>query len=212
MSAPQIKNIIFDLSEVLLTGIKDTGIALGEKHKIESPSHHSLPTTHIRTPLLVPLLKEFFHGNVSEDDYVKEVLNTYPQIGTSEWLKNHIRENFVEVEGTREIVLKLRRLGYRLAILSVHTKEWIDYCEEKFDFHGMFDIMIYSYEDKVSKPNPASFQSVLTKFKAKPEECLFIDDSEINTLAAQALGIKSLVFTTAHKLRDDLMTVLPDFS
>src|SRR6266481_3433343 len=175
-----INNIIFDLSEVLLTGIKDVGIALGEKHKLEGVIDHTVGWTNIKTPLLIPLVKELMHGNVSEDEYIKGVLDQYPQLGTADWLKQHIRENFKEIEGTRDIILKLRDLKYTLALLSVHTKEWIDYCEQKFDFHKLFDVRSYSYETKVSKPHPLSFQKVLEELKAAPENCLFIDDSEIN--------------------------------
>ena len=207
-----INNIIFDLSEVLLTGIKDTGIALGEKHKLENAISHKVGWTHIKTPLLIPLVEEFLNGNVSEDEYIKGVLEQYPQLGTEDWLKQHIRENFKEVEGTRKIISELKGLKYTMALLSVHAKEWIDYCEQKFDFHKLFDVRVYSYETKVSKPHPLSFKKVLEELKADPENCLFIDDSEINVKAAEVMSIKSILFTDAEKLRDDLGKLLPDFT
>ena len=214
MSSPPrtINNIIFDLSEVLLTGIKDTGIALGEKHKLENAISHKVGWTHIKTPLLIPLVEEFLNGNVSEDEYIKGVLEQYPQLGTEDWLKQHIRENFKEVEGTRNIISELKGLKYTMALLSVHAKEWIDYCEQKFDFHKLFDVRVYSYETKVSKPHPLSFKKVLEELKADPENCLFIDDSEINVKAAEVMSIKSILFTDAEKLRDDLGKLLPDFT
>jgi len=207
-----INNIIFDLSEVLLTGIKDTGIALGEKHKLENAISHKVGWTHIKTPLLIPLVEEFLNGNVSEDEYIKGVLEQYPQLGTEDWLKQHIRENFKEVEGTRNIISELKGLKYTMALLSVHAKEWIDYCEQKFDFHKLFDVRVYSYETKVSKPHPLSFKKVLEELNAGPENCLFIDDSEINVKAAEVMSIKSILFTDAEKLRDDLGKLLPDFT
>jgi len=214
MSSPPrtINNIIFDLSEVLLTGIKDTGIALGEKHKLENAISHKVGWTHIKTPLLIPLVEEFLNGNVSEDEYIKGVLEQYPQLGTEDWLKQHIRENFKEVEGTRNIISELKGLKYTMALLSVHAKEWIDYCEQKFDFHKLFDVRVYSYETKVSKPHPLSFKKVLEELNAGPENCLFIDDSEINVKAAEVMSIKSILFTDAEKLRDDLGKLLPDFT
>lgn len=206
-----IKNIIFDISEVLLTGIKDTGIALGEKHGLIESANHSVGWTPIGTPLLVPKVKDFFHGEVSEDEYIQAVLKEYPQLGDVEFLKSHIRENFKEVLGTREIVVKLKELGYTLALLSVHSKEWVDYCEEKFDFHKLFDVRVYSYDIKASKPDPKSFEFTLEKLKAKPEECLFIDDSDINVEAAESLGIKSILFTTAEDLEIKLKELLSNY-
>ncbi|MEK7156582.1 MAG: HAD-IA family hydrolase [Patescibacteria group bacterium] len=206
----QIKHIIFDLSEVLITGIKDTGIALREKHQleIEGPKMDWAQEKH---PLLTPLVKEFFHGNVSEDEYVNDVIEKYPQIGTVEWLKRHIRDNFVEVEGTRAIVIRLRALGYKLSILSNHSKEWLDHCEEKFNFHELFDERVYSYEIGASKPDPRSYEAVLAQLKTTSDKCLFIDDSDINTAAAEALGFRTIVFTTASELERELKQQLPDF-
>src|SRR3989344_7635553 len=141
----QIKHIIFDLSEVLITGIKDTGIALREKHQLEIEGS-KMDWAQEKHPLLTPLAKEFFHGTVSENEYVRDVVEKYPQIGDAEWLKRHIRGNFVEVEGTRDIVIRLRQLGYKLSILSNHAKEWLDHCEEKVDFQKFFGTRVYSYE------------------------------------------------------------------
>src|SRR3990167_6728010 len=206
----QIKHIIFDLSEVLITGIKDTGIALREKHQLEiaGPKMDCAQEKH---PLLTPLVKEFFHGTVSEDDYVNDVVKTYPQIGDAPWLKRHIRENFVEVEGTRDIVIRLRKLGYKLSILSNHSKEWLDHCEEKINFYQLFDTRVYSYEIGASKPDPRAYKAVLTQLKTTPDKCLFIDDSDINTGAAEALGFRTIVFTTANALETQLSQILPDF-
>ncbi len=206
----RIRHIIFDLSEVLLTGIKDAGIALREKHQleIEGPKMDWALEKH---PLLSPLVKEFFHGTVSEDDYVNDVVKTYPQIGSAQWLKQHIRENFIEVEGTRDIVIRLRQLGYKLSIFSNHAKEWIDHCEEKFNFHQLFDDRVYSYEIGASKPDPCSYQAVLSQLKTTPGRCLFIDDSEINIAAAHTLGFSTALFTTADALEKQLSRILHDF-
>lgn len=208
----KIKNIIFDLGEVLINGIKNTGLVLKEKHKIEDTLFDSkLGLIKIKSPLLIPLVDELFIGNIDEDEYIKNVLRQYPQLGTEDWLKKHIRENFIEVKGTREIIIKLRNLGYKTAILSINGREWIEYCEKKFDFHKLFDVYSYSFEDKVLKPNPLAFQKVLHKLNAKPEECVFIDDQEKNIKAAQALGIKSVLFINTEDLQSRLKQIIPNF-
>jgi HAD superfamily hydrolase (TIGR01549 family) len=205
---PLIKNIIFDLGEVLFTGIKNTGLALMEKHKIDEALVKGAPFSTSKTPLLIPLVQEFFNGNISEDEYIKAVLFQYPQFGTDYWLKDHIRENFREVEGTRELVIGLKKLGYKTAILSVHGKEWIDYLEKKFNFHELFDVVSFSYDEGISKPNPSAFQNILKKLNAKPEECIFIDDNPRNVEAAKALRIESILFTNATELQIGLEKLL----
>ena len=143
-----IKNVIFDVSEVLITGVMATGIALSEKHKMKLPL---CPAGWTPTPLVHNIIP-FFHGESTEDEYISGVVSAYPELGTKEWLKSHIRQNFKEVEGMRPIVKKLKAEGYSLALLSVHAKEWVEYCEGKFGYHELFDFHFYSYKEKVAKP------------------------------------------------------------
>jgi putative hydrolase of the HAD superfamily len=205
-----IRYVIFDLGDVLVTGIKDTGLALKEKHRLDVAEPRMDWATE-KHPLLIPLVKEFFHGNVTEDEYVRGVLERYPQVGEAQWLKAHIRENFREVEGTREIVVRLRSLGYTLAILSNHAKEWLEHCEQKFDFHKLFDVRVYSHEIGISKPDPRSFKAVADRLNASPGACIFVDDSPLNTAAAKSLGFRTILFTHARDLERDLKGLLPDF-
>ena len=195
-----IKAVIFDLAEVLLTGVKDTGTALKEKYNLNTGDSNS--------PLWVSLTEEFFHGNVSEDDYLEEVVKKYPEIGNKEELKKHIRANFIEVEGTREVILNLKAAGYKLALLSVHGREWIEHCHQKFNHHELFDVVAYSYDDKVSKPNARAYELVVERLGVKPEECVFIDDNLANVEAAKKLGILGIQFFHAKQLRGELKEMM----
>jgi putative hydrolase of the HAD superfamily len=205
-----IRHVIFDLSEVLLTGVKETGIALGIRHQVQIPASFT-GTSGRLNPLLIPAAREFFNGGCTEDRYIAEVLKLYPMFGPHKGLKAHIRENFREVEGTREVVLKLRELGYGTALLSVHGREWIEYCEARFKIHKMFDTVCYSFDHQVSKPEPEAFLRALKQMQAKPEECLFIDDSQKNVDVANELGIGGILFLTAADLKVELARRLPDF-
>ena len=67
----------------------------------------------------------------------------------------------------------------------------------EFDGHGhpishYFDKLYLSYECGVMKPAPEIFHMMLKGQDAKPEETLFIDDSETNVKVAQSLGIHTL--------------------
>lgn len=205
-----IRNVILDLSEVLLTGIKDTGHALGERHGVDLASVVDGPTGS-KNPLMLPAVWDFFRGRMTEDEYIAEVVRAYPTFGPHEELKAHIRENFREIEGTRDIVKRLRQLGYRMALLSVHGREWIEHCEEAHDIHSLFHIVAYSYEEGFLKPQPEAFLDVLKRLEALPHECLIVDDSQVNIEAAEALGIPGIRFINAKVLEMELFRLLPDF-
>jgi len=46
---------------------------------------------------------------------------------------------------------------------------------------------------------------VLKQLGTRPEETIFIDDKTINVEAAEAVGMRGLVFTTPAQLRADLI-------
>lgn len=60
------------------------------------------------------------------------------------------------------------------------------------DVDYYFKGVIRSYEAKVMKPDPAIFIEAERRFGIKPEETIFLDDSEANCKAAEALGFKTI--------------------
>jgi putative hydrolase of the HAD superfamily len=77
--------------------------------------------------------------------------------------------------------------------------------ERTFDWLPRFDVLIWSYQWHMAKPDPAIYRLCLDKLSVRPEETLFLDDKLLNVEAAQALGMKALQFTTVDHLREDLI-------
>jgi len=93
---------------------------------------------------------------------------------------------------------------YRLLCLS-NTNPWhFNWCREHFAVLNIFDDFILSYEEKCCKPNGKIFIQALEKAHARPEQCIFIDDSADNVHAANQLNIRAFIFTSVDKLRQDL--------
>jgi putative hydrolase of the HAD superfamily len=97
-----------------------------------------------------------------------------------------------------DTLLRLRQKGYKVCLLS-NTNPFMTMWTEspEFDGHGhpishYFDKLYLSYECGVMKPAPEIFHMMLKGQDAKPEETLFIDDSETNVKVAQSLGIHTL--------------------
>jgi len=191
-----IKTIIFDLAEVLLTGMKDI-------ERLLEPILN-IPAETIEKQLHNSDLKNLFNGKISEDDYWNKMIVGNNWSVDAKLLKETVRTNFQEIDGTRNIVKKLKKSDYNLGLLSVHTREWIDYCEEKFIYHNLFNVVMYSFEVAISKPYIGAYQLLLTKMNASPSETLFIDDSLENVNSAKQLGINSVQFHNAIQLKREL--------
>jgi glucose-1-phosphatase len=93
---------------------------------------------------------------------------------------------------------------YRLLCLS-NTNPWhFTWCRQHFAVLNMFDDFILSYEANCCKPDRAIFEIALGKANARPEQCIFIDDSADNVRGARQLNITAFIFTTVATLTQDL--------
>ncbi len=100
---------------------------------------------------------------------------------------------------------KLKADGLLTAILSNMGDSVLENIKREFRWIDNFDVLVWSFQLHLAKPDPAIYRHVLKELATLPEETLFLDDKRINVEAAQALGIKALEFTTVERLRDDLV-------
>jgi len=110
--------------------------------------------------------------------------------------------------------LELKQRGLLTAILSNMGDNVLENMMREFDWLPRFDVLVWSFQLRMAKPDPAIYLHVLNELGVRPEEALFIDDKLVNIHAAQALGMPAIQFTNVAKLRDDLIaagldTVLP---
>ena len=101
--------------------------------------------------------------------------------------------------------LKLKEHGIKTAILSNMGDNVHENIVREFKWIDTFDVLVWSYQLKTAKPDPAIFKYVLDKLNTRPEETLFLDDKHVNIDAALALGIRGLLFSNVDQLRADLV-------
>src|SRR5208337_54076 len=99
--------------------------------------------------------------------------------------------------------LKVR--GLLTAILSNIGDTTQQAMERELKWLTRFDVLVWSYQLRIAKPDPAIYRYALEKLGTQPAETLFIDDREVNVEAAAALGMKALLFSTTAQLRADLI-------
>jgi putative hydrolase of the HAD superfamily len=77
--------------------------------------------------------------------------------------------------------------------------------EREFDWIRRFDLLVWSCQVGVVKPDPAIYRHTLAELGTCPEETLFIDDKLPNVEAARALNIQTIQFSNVERLREDLI-------
>lgn len=101
--------------------------------------------------------------------------------------------------------LALKQRGLLTAILSNMGDDVLVSVERKFGWIRRFDLLVWSCQVGVVKPDPAIYRHMLAELKTRPEETLFIDDKLPNVEAARALDIQAIQFSSAERLREDLI-------
>ena len=101
--------------------------------------------------------------------------------------------------------LQLKQRGLRTAILSNMGDSVLASLERKFDWLPRFDVLVWSFQHRMAKPDPAIYKLTLDQLGTRPEETLFIDDKEVNIDAAAKLGMPGILFSTIEQLRRDLI-------
>jgi len=99
----------------------------------------------------------------------------------------------------------LKQRGIRTAILSNMGDSVLESILQAYSWINNFDVLVWSFQLHMAKPDPAIYLHTLQKLGTRPEETLFIDDKLVNVEAARALGIQAVVFTTVDQLRSDLL-------
>jgi putative hydrolase of the HAD superfamily len=101
---------------------------------------------------------------------------------------------------------KLKAAGFLTAILSNMGDTVLDNIKREFRWIDDFDVLVWSYQLHMAKPDPAIYRHALKELGTEPEETLFIDDKRVNIEAAVALGLKAIEFTTVERLREALVS------
>src|SRR3984957_13211445 len=89
--------------------------------------------------------------------------------------------------------------GVRLALLS-NAPEPLAAAIDQSEWSASFDRRFYSCRLGLAKPDSAAYEAVLAGLAATPPSVLFIDDRAENVLAATALGLRAVRFTSAEEL------------
>ena len=91
-----------------------------------------------------------------------------------------------------------------LATLNNESRELNDYRIRRFGLADHFSLFLSSCYLGVRKPEPAIYRMAVEITGVQADQCVFVDDRDLNLECAVAAGIESIHFTDAASLRLDL--------
>jgi len=98
---------------------------------------------------------------------------------------------------------KLKASGLRVACLSNGSHEWTLQVINEHGLEHVFEEVILSSDLGIVKPDPEIYLRALRKLGVQPSQAIFVDDRKANAAAAEALGIRSFVFTDTPTFIED---------
>ena len=106
-----------------------------------------------------------------------------------------------------EVLAELRAKSVPSYSITNFSKEKFAQTRERFPFLNTFDGLIVSAHERLVKPDPAIYQLLLDRYALVANEGVFIDDSETNIRAAEALGFHTVHVRPDTDLRAALQTL-----
>jgi len=203
----KIKNIIFDLGNVLLDlDWERTERAFRELLQEE----YEAALRRYESERLFELLEV---GKITPEEFVQRMQQTTRRPIDEKAIIHSWNTILVEIPAARLQWLQELSQQYSLYLLSntnaIHI-EWLHvHLQEQAgmtirDFNALFVKPYYSFEINLRKPNREIYEYVLADAGLRPEETLFVDDTEENILSAQAVGLQ----TIHHRAGTEIIEVL----
>jgi putative hydrolase of the HAD superfamily len=115
-------------------------------------------------------------------------------------LKNAIFDAYRYTDGMETLLEQLRERHARLWVHSNYTP-WVAQVRARLRLDRFFQGYAMSYELAARKPDSAAYQGALALMGENAQDCLFIDDREINVAGARAAGMQTVRFENVAQLR-----------
>ncbi len=200
-----IKVALFDLDGVLVSSEKIFSKRLVEEYGTDEES-----------------ISQFFNGVFSEclvgKADMKEEIREYAK----RWRWNRSIDDLLDYWFSNEanvderllsVIKELRKKGIKCYLATNQEKYRTAYIDKEMGFSKIFDGIFSSSLVGCLKNRPEFFEYVLTKIgDIKPEEVLFVDDSQDNIEVAQDIGIQTELYTDFSKFKKKLNSFLLDYS
>jgi len=118
-----------------------------------------------------------------------------------------ILQDGYELNGKKKEIMKiLKEHGIKKIVCTNNFPERIGMLDERFDFLKEFDYKIFSYENKLLKPELLSIVSKITGIGNN--EILYFDDSQANIDYARGLGMDAIFIEEPTRVLKMLKEIL----
>jgi putative hydrolase of the HAD superfamily len=109
-----------------------------------------------------------------------------------------------------EFIRHLRGRGVRAALLTNNVREWEPLWRAKLpEIDELFELVVDSAFVGLRKPDPAIYELTLERLGGvSAEQCVFVDDLDVNCEAARAVGMAAVRFVNSEQAIPEIESAL----
>jgi putative hydrolase of the HAD superfamily len=148
-------------------------------------------------------LHELERGRMTEHDFLSSLsAQLTADLGRDVEMLSFADRYFAHLGPNEAMIAFLRELrdrGYRLAMLTNNVREWEARWRAMLPVDELFEVVIDSAFVGLRKPDPAIYRLTCDRLGVAPDECLFVDDVEVNCSAAADLGMAAVLFRSSDQ-------------
>jgi epoxide hydrolase-like predicted phosphatase len=153
-------------------------------------------------------LFELEKGRITEREFLDQV-----ELELGEPLSEFRETWFAHLRPNEPMIERMRALkgrGMRMALLTNNVREWEPHWRAKLpDVDDVFELVVDSAFVGMRKPDPAIYELTLERLgDVSAEECVFVDDVDVNCHAARELGMQTVHFVENEQALAELDELL----
>jgi epoxide hydrolase-like predicted phosphatase len=151
-------------------------------------------------------------GRISEADFAQALGRLYglDESATEELLAELWDWYSGELNTEMADYFQRLRPRYRTAILSNAAAGGRREEERRYGFSAMADVLVYSYEVGIEKPDRRIYEITCERLGVRPSEVVFLDDLEVNVVAARQVGMRAVRFQSTAQAIYEMEACLVD--
>lgn len=201
MSSHQIKNVVFDVGNVIVrwSPLEITRLTFGELDDLETQARSIFQST-----IWLDLNKGFLTESEAKLRYQQE-LDLSPL--ECDRLFYYVKQTQILLHGSVELIERVKRSGYGVYALTDNVVEIVEYLKSTYQFWPLFDGAAVSAELGMLKPQPEIYQALLSNNSLDASDTVFIDDMPSNVEGAKAVGMAGIQFSDVSQCERELLAL-----
>ena len=201
MSSHQIKNVVFDVGNVIVrwSPLEITRLTFGELDDLETQARSIFQSS-----IWLDLNKGFLTENEAKLRYQQELNLSQSECDR---LFYYVKRTQILLYGSVDLIKQVKRAGYAVYALTDNVVEIVEYLKATYQFWPLFDGAAVSAELGMLKPQPEIYQALLSNNGLEASETVFIDDMPYNVEGAKAVGMAGIQFSDVSQCERELLSL-----